>query len=518
MNKENIEFIARIEWADKSYDTRATIIFGSSTSQEILIHLHLDEMDICPPELPRILKLSSLSLDSNGNTTYSINATPTFNIHSRWSQNHNTGVGKHTVVTRPESLETTQFIPGERDSDDEQFCYFWITDSKLLSLGNNFRTNCDGTIEILFKAEFFLELIPDINFIFTEYYSFSKPSDENIRTIRSCLMAKFEGKTERDLGLNLLPDIDILLSLVSFSARRRIMCWGYKILVENELSEFYRNNISVPSKEEDKSINSMLLHGENFHDFLKKTWKSVIDSRIFFENEIEKAIAAISILEVYSVVVLSILLEWILGFFEVIEVVAKIFCDVYSYLFEAISKIVPKTNSTIESEYLRYYSALENLINAHRKLADISFILDEQSWIKFEKHLKASIKSYDILSNSPKKRNLIYQKLKELNRVSFNTAFNSFLEEYTVEIGDLCPLEKLSAIRNRIVHGEVLDSEKLDLIVFALYHLQWTVERCLLRFLDWEIERSHVSSSHLQHTQQTYIDREHGLNMINEIY
>jgi hypothetical protein len=516
MNKENIEFIARIEWADKSYDTRATIIFRGSTSQEILIHLHLDEMDICPPELPRILKLSSLTLDSNGNTTYSINATPTFNIHSRWSQNLNTGVGKHTAITRPENLEITQFISG---NNEKQCCYFWITDSELLASENAFRTNYDGTVTILWKRELSLEIVPDLDFIFTEHYSFSKLADENTKTVTSSLMAKFEGETKRELGLHLLPNIDILLSLVSFSERRRIVCLGYQRLVRNELRKFYRNNISIPSKEGNRSSDLLLLYGEDFHDFIKKTWKSILTSRTYFENEIGKSIDAIVlILDLHPVVLSRIFSAWTLKIFDVIKVLGEIICDVYNYLFNAISKIFPKTNSTIESEYLRYYSALENLINAHRKLVGISLILDEQSWIKFEKHLKASIKGYDVLSNCPEKRNFIYQKLKELNRISFNTAFDSFLEEYNVEIGDLCPLKKLSSIRNRIVHGEVLDSEKLDLIVFALYHLQWTVERCLLRFLDWEIERSHVSSSHLEHTQQAYIGREHGLNMINEIY
>lgn len=104
------------------------------------------------------------------------------------------------------------------------------------------------------------------------------------------------------------------------------------------------------------------------------------------------------------------------------------------------------------------------------------------------------------------KRKLMYAKIKELNRISFDTAFNSFRESYQIDINDLWPLigtskeapVSLSMIRNRIIHGERFEHKEYEALVFANINLRWILERCILRILDWDIEKSKIHPFYLK--------------------
>jgi hypothetical protein len=278
------------------------------------------------------------------------------------------------------------------------------------------------------------------------------------------LAAEFSGITERRLGEDFLPEIDSFLILVSFSERRRIVCYGCKGVLEEKIVDYYRSDISIPDKK----------------DFEESDDDSLIDL-LYFEKFMIKAMDF------------------------------KATCPFSQQLFEAIKKAAFHEYSSVESEYLSHYSALENLINGYREVNNLDAILDHKSYKTFEKDMKSFIKEHDLFKPNndftealqSRKRSFIYEKISELNRVSFGTAFNSFCDSYRIDITDLWPLSgrgpsnSLSMIRNRLVHGGRFSREEYEALMSACRHLQWTLERCILRVLDWDIEQSHVSSSFL---------------------
>ena len=93
--------------------------------------------------------------------------------------------------------------------------------------------------------------------------------------------------------------------------------------------------------------------------------------------------------------------------------------------------------------------------------------------------------------------------MSELNRPSFKSSFETFQKAYDIDVNDLWNLtgkQSLSIIRNKIVHGQLIDrrEKEYDAIICAKLHLKWILERCLLRLLGWEIERSRVKPSILK--------------------
>ena len=120
--------------------------------------------------------------------------------------------------------------------------------------------------------------------------------------------------------------------------------------------------------------------------------------------------------------------------------------------------------------------------------------------MKFIKN-NSSISSDD----DKEKRKLIYEKLPELNRISFNEAYTNLCESLNVDTSDLWPLcnskngISISMVRNILVHGNAIDHEA-NAALFSVYdHLRWTAERLILSILGWDYNNSHVSKGYLPH-------------------
>jgi hypothetical protein len=94
--------------------------------------------------------------------------------------------------------------------------------------------------------------------------------------------------------------------------------------------------------------------------------------------------------------------------------------------------------------------------------------------------------------------------------VSFGSPFRSFCDHYSIDLSDLWPVVdashgvSLSAIRNRLVHGEAFAGDKYSALITAEMHLQWTVERMLLGALGWPVSRSAVDAGFLSAINQYY--------------
>ncbi|NEP13634.1 MAG: hypothetical protein F6K14_26220 [Symploca sp. SIO2C1] len=294
------------------------------------------------------------------------------------------------------------------------------------------------------------------------------------------LAANFVGFTEHELGESIFQEIEIFLKLVSFSERRRLVCYGYKGILESEIIDFYRGDISVPEENLNHSLNDVLIDIKDFDEF---ALKSLAVGRSCFFRE---------------------------------------------HLFEAIGKAAYREYSSLESEYLSYYSALENLVNGYRDMDKFHYVLEGENYKKFSKDLKSFIKKHNFFKDKDedekelrsKKRQRVYEKIAELNRISFGTAFKAFCEFYQVDLHDLWSLgggevaTSLTKIRNRLIHGGRFERGEYDAVICAKTHLKWTLERCILRVLNWDIEKSKVRPSFLKHYVH-YNEWEQKMSLLN---
>jgi len=173
-------------------------------------------------------------------------------------------------------------------------------------------------------------------------------------------------------------------------------------------------------------------------------------------------------------------------------------------LRRAINFVIPSGRETIDGGFMVTYSALEMLVLHFRRKQGLEFIFPKN---RFEKHIRKSLKEHIEQLNLPDldadRKQMMKDKLSELNRVSFATAFNDFCNHYSVNLADLWSVTgdgegvSLSQLRNKLVHGEHFDSRHYGALIYAKEHLQWTIQRMILGILGWSVDRSNVSPDRL---------------------
>jgi hypothetical protein len=170
-------------------------------------------------------------------------------------------------------------------------------------------------------------------------------------------------------------------------------------------------------------------------------------------------------------------------------------------LRQAMDLLVSSQEGTIESSFLKCFAALETLVTLYRQKTGLSTILVPQAWATFEKDFKSFIQGHALFKKDSDRRKLLYEKTGELNRVAFGTAYRKCTEslgKYGFHDDDLWPVVgssrgiSLADIRNRIVHGVVFRPPQQEGLFKSLIHLRWCVERMILAFFEWPLERSLV--------------------------
>ena len=158
------------------------------------------------------------------------------------------------------------------------------------------------------------------------------------------------------------------------------------------------------------------------------------------------------------------------------------------YIRQAIQYTIYREGRTVENSFLTLYSAIESLVEHFGLRPNI--IDQEQFKNVFTKDLRKWIRKHPLFLNQEGKRRSIYEKISELNRVSFSSAFNNLCNSVYLE--DLWPVVKrtkeisLSEIRNRLVHGDTYFNHlEQKAVSTAEKHLRWTAERLILSALGW---------------------------------
>ncbi len=457
MKKENLKFNGSFIFEEERLDEiYCEIVFPKIQNEKVILQAHFNTSDKTPFIIPFTFALEAKILDLNDNLESLILSEKVYKISTVTSYS-SPQQGTTVLTAEPVNLKIKRFFESSNEEEQIKNYFFWLTQSTQLAPRYIVEKHYNGnvSIESVFSKNF--EIQDSLRFNFIDYHFYSKDSErKNVRISESILAAEFNGITEYEIGENLFPEIDLFLKMVSFSERRRIVCYGYMGFNNGEIIEFYRGDISIPEENFQHSINETLVDIAYFDDFIEKSY--------FIAKQ----------------------------------------CPFKKYLFDAISKAAYHGNLTVESEYLSYYAAIENLVNGYRDMCNLNYNLDNDSWKQFTKDLKAFIKKHDSFKDDKEKREVIYEKVQELNRVSFGTAFNSFCSFYQIDLSDLWPLggsqvkHSLTKVRNRLIHGGRFEKEEFDALICAKTHLQWTLERCILGVLTWDVEKTKVRATFLK--------------------
>lgn len=471
---------------NENYKLKVTIKHHENVTNDVLCEIILPKRLLDPVEIIlRPTPQQSTQIDwpiefsifgdikeSSGRTRTSISANKVY--YKDGSKTHwGNELSETVIIGEPIDLKITDFIGSHEKGERNIKGTFWITPNIMLRPAETPTYSFTGDVSVNLVRNFIFTLENKTQLNFINNYKYLESDNNEIVSFPE-LVAEFDINSCDKNQLLSFGFVDDFLMLTSFSARQRCVCLGWNTFDSSEVTRYYRRDIVIPEVKEKQGFLDTLIDVKDFESFINTAYD------IFVKTE-EKDL-----------------------------------------LRQAIHKCIGKENSTFESNYLRLFSALETLVLLHRKKCNIEFITDETEWGSLRKELKGFIKSHSIFSSNKKKRELLYEKLPELNRVSFSTAFNSFCKFYNIDLNDLWPIINrqegisLADIRNKLVHGDTFSRSQQRALMSADEHLRWIVERSILSVLGWQYSKSKASQEFLAKNMAMYKEAHEDRKMLSE--
>lgn len=462
---------------DKDHKLKVSITYGDHTTEDVLCEVYLPKRVIEPVELifrptfeqskqlgwPFEFSIYGEIKDFSGDLDIIIKANKVYYKHGT-TEHWGHGLSESILIGEPIDLIIMRFLSSDGKSEKEKTSIkgtFWLTPNIMLSPTKILSRDFTGktTVDNIHNFEFALE--NGYSLKFDHHYRYLE-NDAGDTVFFPELVAEFEIDNESNEIISSFEPIDDFLMLTSFSARQRCACLGWEMYGSSKITKFYRRDIAIPKIKKDHSSNDTLIDIEDFKDFIGIAYKSFIQTK---QKEL---------------------------------------------LRQAVYKAIGGGNTTLENDYLSLYSALENIVLLYRKNREMESIIPSAGWITFENEIKGFIKNCFSGEKHKEKRKLIYEKLPELNRVSFSTVFTDFCEHYNVDLQDLWPVIdrkegiSLSDIRHKLVHGDIFNRRQQRALISAREHLRWVVERSILSVLGWTHSKSKVSQNFLSKNKTMY--------------
>ncbi len=463
-----------LEGRKEDYYFRATITFGDSQiddlhckaylpikfTEPVLLYFHLTDKQA---QLIRTSRGDLWKFSLRGELGWGDQKTriEADNVYIKRIRSRNWGdISERLLIAEPVDLRT--IIALDRDSSDER-CKpggnFQLSPNRLLNPAMIIENSYDGnkTVETLRPLEF--TLANGLTVTFKKHFKTRENADGEYLTA-SHLVAEFDLDTSpvSRVDASVTRCLDDFLLIASFASRGRCVWCGWETFDSDSHTKFYRKDVAIPDHPTREDVDDGLISKAEFGEFLKIAYFAFI-------NEEHKDL-----------------------------------------LRQALSYAIPREFQTVEAIFIRLYSALETLVLHFRRKNNLETVFsteEEDDWSQFRNDLKRWIKEESVLKGAQNKtkQRWICGNLSALKRIAFSTAFSKFLKSYNVSLEDLWQVNNnkaagwsLSEIRNELVHGESLSEPKLDSLMAAEKHLQWTVERLILAVLGWDISRSNVSS------------------------
>lgn len=364
---------------------------------------------------------------------------------------------EHVIPGDPWDIQIdTIFQNREADTAPKTEGHFWLSRNQLLSNVSGKSFSFTGEVKVDKLAPLELTLANGLSVSFTEHSRYLNWERDDTLMFEENV-AEFQVPGVR-FGTSIFTDslehIDDVLRLVSFVGEYRCVCVGWRAMDSKGVTDFHRSR-SVPS-ERAPSVHDALIEYLHFADFLPAAYKAFVEV---------KTNAA---------------------------------------LRRALDYVVPDRRDSLESSYIMLYAAVETLVLFFRRQQHLEFIFnDESEWIQLRSDLQKWLKCHPMLSDKKEKRPFVYEKLPELTRYSFSAAFKKFCDHYGVDLSDLWPMvgggseDSLSAIRNKLVHGEVYQPKHYRALMGAREHLRWSVYRMIFGMLQWPIDRTKIDAEYV---------------------
>lgn len=371
----------------------------------------------------------------------------------------------------PTDLSVVRSYPGQAtELKNKVVGTFWLTRSLMLEPYKMIEHLGTGEVRVQTVRQVSFKLQADLQLNFDTHYQHTKNEAGHDVTFPE-LVAVFERPAQRrgssKVGDNLLQYVDDFLRIVSFAERQQCVCVGWEAADKRGIEAYFRRNIAIPSPRKEHSLNDVLIDIKDFQEFAQTTYDRFV-------------------------------------------------ADPSPLVRQALTYALYREDQAVENSFMTLYAAIETLLLHYRRANGLENALDRDAWESVARNLKQCLRTDPRLSADRSVRQLMYEKLPELNRVSFGTAFRKFCDHNAIDLGDLWPVGKdpsgisLSDIRNKLVHGEHFIPPQIIPLIVALQHLRWVVERMILAFFGWPVARSTVRSQFLAANMTSYQNwREH---------
>ncbi len=357
----------------------------------------------------------------------------------------------HRVV-KPTRLEICRFLA---DDHPPQIVFF-LTDSLFLK-PHHFRTlHGDGSMSVEHGERETFQLDESCALVFDFLYRCDEDNEgRSVQWPELTARGSLASSLSEEEVLGLLSRMDDLLLLVSLAEGRRVACMELDWISQDEKVHLYRLDRSMPAERKGHSLNDRLIDpDEPFRSFLDVAFPNLRDSPQY--DLLKSALASMT-------------------FFD--------------------------EDTSIGTSYQRVFSALETLVLAYRRSADLVFVLpDSKDWMQLSRDLKDFLKKHPIVQGKPQKarRAMLYDNIVGLQRVSLRCATDTLLKEKNINVDDQWPLfdrkegRSLTDIRNSITHGDCFSESQWEHVLEAEESLRILTLRILLASLGWDHQKSRV--------------------------
>lgn len=361
---------------------------------------------------------------------------------------------------KPADLEIIETFGEKKKLERAVTGNFWLSPNIFLSHPQIFLRDFTGKVNVKSPSKFKFCLANRRHVLFAQHSRWIKNDEGDDITFRESVGEfRLTSKRHKSEGVNdeFIQDLDDFLLLTSFASRRRCICLGWDLYKSGTIIKHFRREVTIPSDiNKRQDYDDTVIDDSDFQEFILKAY-TLFNKMSDSEKEM---------------------------------------------LRNALYNVISIKDNAIEHGFIILFSALEILLLIFRKKHNLEYILPADEFKKFIKRGRKWLRGQPEFKsdNNKKRREQVYDKGDELNRVSFGKAFREFCGYYSLFFDDLWPVvgeDSLSFIRNSLVHGAVYNPEKIWKIWTAMYHLQWIVERAILAMLGWPIAQSKVNAKFL---------------------
>jgi hypothetical protein len=348
-------------------------------------------------------------------------------------------------------LQMTQFIGSESEAAPTEV-WFWITSNRLLTPWVLRTPEASGAISVERPELVTVSLTRDIQIQFDLQYDTWHEDEALHQSGRLVATATLpNGSVETDL----LHELDDLLLLSSFLARRRTVCSGWTLSTPGRLTSQFRGDVGAPSGFELPSLQDGIVKRGQLGDFLKTAWPA----------------------------------------FQRLQDPEPIRHVIYT--------CVPNERPILQSDIMALFSSLEDFLFSYRHQSGLAHIVPPRSWKALRNEIKVAIGNTSDPPLEQHQRDWLNQNLSGLNRMPLRVVFDRLVQQLRIDVSDLWPLfdhregPSIYQVRNRLVHGGGFPGDAVFALTYVTEHLRWLLERIVLAVLQWPVAESDVAPDKL---------------------